>query len=351
MERINIAVDVMGGDNDPQASIKAVLSATEKHHNVSYLLFGREDDISSDLMRQIKDCPDIEFFNASEVISQDDSPMSMIRKSKYTSMGMAIHAVQNGKADGVVSSGNTGALMAISKIIFRTLPGIERPAMCSIWPSLKKPYIVLDIGANVSMTPKQAVQFGIMGNAFYSCYTGYENPRCGILNIGSEDHKGTSEIKEAKVQMEKTDIGGKFVGFVESQYLHQNICDVVVTDGFTGNIALKATEGVVSMILKLFSRVFKKNILSKIAYLLIQKALSRTIGSIDPKKYNGAMFLGLSKICIKSHGNADAISFLSAIGTTILLIRRDINKRIEGKISLVNKNNEIEEKKVKAQKK
>lgn len=337
MDKVVIAIDIMGGDKDPVASVTAVLHACAKHHNVHFLLFGDKNKIPDNLRSQMEaNRNTIELVQCDCVVDPEEKPATVIRRSRETTMGKAIIAVKEGRAHAAISSGSTGVLMAVGKIFLGTIAGIERPAICNLWPSEKKPFAVLDLGANISMTPKQALQFAIMGNAFYSCYTGIPSPRFGLLNIGTESHKGTDAVREARDLIQNEDAGGRFIGFIESDAAFEGKCDVVVTDGFSGNIALKTLEGGLRLILKLMSESFNSNLFTRIGYLLVRKRLKKKMKAVDPNKYNGAMLVGLNGVCVKSHGGADANAFLSAINTTILLVRNKVNDSIKARIAKTN---------------
>ncbi|MBL0725747.1 MAG: phosphate acyltransferase PlsX [Alphaproteobacteria bacterium] len=335
MGNITIAIDVMSGDKDPVASIEAVLCAIKKYHDVNFTIFGNKNKIPKRLLKKITVNSDkIKLNHYESIVKPEDKPSIIVRRAKSTSMGGAIIAVKEGLANAAVSSGNTGALMAIGKIHLGMIKGIERPAICALWPSASKPFVILDMGANVTMTPKQALQFAIMGNAFCSCYCGIKTPIFGLLNVGTETHKGTNAVKEAKEIIENTkNTGGKFIGFVESSRAIQGKCDVLVTDGFSSNIALKMAESSVKLTLERLQNAFKTNIITKIAYLMVKNSIKKNLSIMSPNKNNGAMFVGLNGICVKSHGNANKEAFLSAINTAVLLVKNKINDGIKNKIN------------------
>ena len=328
---IRIAVDIMGGDNGPNPAIAALIKAKNRYHNTSFIVFGNRNFIDKKLFDAVSFGSGFEFINVESYMKGEDSPIAVLRGKNDTSMSLAVDAVKDGSADAVVSSGNTGAFMVKAKTTLKTINNIERPAICSMLPSLKGKYsAMLDMGANTSATSKQLFQFAIMGNAFFAACTGKKLVKCGLLNIGLELTKGTDVIKEAHSMLSSSNnIGGNFIGYVESRDIIAGKADVLITDGFTGNMLVKSVEGSSSVFAKTIERSFKTNIITKLGYFLVSNYLKKDLGFFKPQRYNGAMLVGLNGICVKSHGNADAESFLYAIDKSISLVRSGVNKKIK----------------------
>lgn len=334
-KKITIALDCMGGDNAPEAIIGGVvLSSHEFKDNVKFLLFGVKADIENCLKNKKMES-EYEIINSDIVISSDEKPSLALRKGKNSSMGLAIEAVKLKNADASISAGNTGALMALSKIILRTLPDIDRPALIQLMPTNNGECVaLLDMGANIECDSLNLCQFAMMGTAFINAITGKTNPKIGLLNIGSEDIKGNDSIKSASMLLKNSHIKNDFYGFVEGNEILTGKVDVVVSDGFSGNIALKTIEGVCNVFAKLLKELFKSNLITKLAYLLISGKFKILKKRLNPTTYNGAMLIGLNGISMKSHGNADATSFYYAIKNTVNLVKNDINNKI---IDLIGK--------------
>jgi len=326
-ERVTIAVDVMGGDHAPNSCLEGVAIFMRKNQEVFFKLFGPEPKIMELLERYQIKRDRVEIIHTDEFVSSDDQPSAIIRSGRNTSMRLAINAVKDGVADAVVSSGNTGALMAMSKIVLKTIAGIDRPAICTIMPSINGSFAMLDLGANPSCDADNLVQFAIMGDAFARTMLGSPNPSVGILNIGSEIVKGNDTVKAASKILQDSKIVN-FYGYIEGDDLVKDVVDVVVTDGFTGNVALKTAEGTARLCREYMSRGFKENLLSKLGYLLAKGGLKKAFDKIDHRYYNGAIFLGLNGIAVKSHGSADAVAFANAIKFAETLVKGKLNQHI-----------------------
>ena len=251
-------------------------------------------------------------------------------------MGMAIDAVASGKADAVVSAGNTGALMAMAMIQWKNLPGIDRPAIASFFPTLRGETVMLDLGANISCSARNLVQFAVMGEVYSRTILGIEDPTLGLLNVGTEDTKGNLELQKAADIIRGIDFSGEFVGFVEGDDIPAGAVDVVVTDGFTGNIALKTAEGTAKLINGFVREAFRNSLWAKLGYVFAKHSLDKLRNRSDPRRYNGAMFLGLNGICVKSHGGTDALGFATAIGVAIDMINYGGNQMIAEHIAQLN---------------
>ncbi|MFQ6017403.1 MAG: phosphate acyltransferase PlsX [Kiloniellaceae bacterium] len=315
--RLTIALDAMGGDAAPRVVVSGANIARQRFPNVHFLMFGRESEVAPLLnnMKKLKAVTTL--VHTDDVVSADEKPSVAMRSGRHSSMRLAIDAVHEGKAGGVVSAGNTGALMGMAKLVLKTVPGVDRPAIAAFFPTMRGESLMLDLGANVSCDAKNLVDFAVMGNAFARCVLGVLQPTYGLLNVGSEELKGHEALHEASAVLRETDLPGHFVGFVEGDDIAKGTVDVVVTDGFTGNVALKTAEGTAKMIIEYVRRTFKSSILAGLGYLLARPAMRKLRKRVDPRRYNGAIFLGLNGITVKSHGGTDALGFANAIGVAI----------------------------------
>lgn len=312
--KLTISLDGMGGDKAPNIVIEGAAIARERQPNAYFIIFGDEAVIRPLLSKfpTLSDC--VEIRHTDQAISNDAKPSQALRTGKKSSMGLAIGAVKDGEADCVVSAGNTGALMAMSMFGLRTLPGIDRPAISSFFPTLRGESCMLDLGANVECNAQNLVQFSVMGEVFARTVLGIEKPTIGLLNIGTEDLKGKDEVKLAASIIRDSTLPIDFEGFVEGDDIAKGTVDVVVTDGFTGNVALKTAEGTSRLISAFIRETFQSSLLAKIGYLLARGAIKKLRMRLDPSRYNGAVFLGLNGIVVKSHGGTDALGFANAIG-------------------------------------
>lgn len=327
-ERFVIALDAMGGDHAPTSVVSGAEMALGRYENVHFLFFGDSAKIEPLFRQHPKVGLHSEIIHTDVVIQPDDKPSVALRRGGNSSMRLAIDAVKEGKADCVVSGGNTGALMAMAKIVFRTLPGISRPAIAALLPTIKDDCAVLDLGANIECNARDLVQFAIMGDAFARTTLGLAKPKIGLLNVGSEEMKGHDEIKEAFNILRNNDLGIDFYGFVEGDDITGGKVDVVVTDGFTGNIALKTAEGTGRMIGHYLRRAFESSLRTKLGYLLAKPAIDNLKQLLDPRSRNGAMFLGLNGIAVKSHGGTDGYGYYHALCVAIDLVANKINQKI-----------------------
>ncbi|AZL16147.1 phosphate acyltransferase PlsX [Rickettsiales endosymbiont of Stachyamoeba lipophora] len=332
--QITIALDAMGGDNDPKAIIGGANEFIKEHApNAKFIFFGDQEKIS----KELNICPflakNCEIFHTTEVVGSNETPSFALRNGKKSSMRLAIDAVKSGQVDAIVSAGNTGALMAMSKIVLRTLVGIDRPAICGIVPTVNKSCVMLDMGANIECAANNLMQFGIMGSAFASVVYNIPNPKVGLLNVGSEDIKGSDAVKQAsKLLKELGEDVINFYGFVEGDDIFKSIVDVVVTDGFSGNISLKTAEGTAYLCREFMKRSFSSSIISKLGYLFAKKSIKKTFASLDHRYYNGAMLIGLDGIVVKSHGSSDYVGMCTAIKTAYNLAQNNINSKISNLI-------------------
>ena len=325
-----IAVDAMGGDEGLAVMLAGVARARHRYEGMRFLLVGDEDRIAEGLKSHPNLSQHSEIVHAAEVVDGSAKPSQAIRRAKKTSMGIAIDLVKQGRAGAAVSAGNTGALMAMAKLALRTLPGIDRPALAAPLPTLgDNDVVMLDLGANTECDARNLVQFAVMGAAYARVILDLESPRVALLNIGSEDQKGTDEIREAAgVLRAQTHLPLDFTGFVEGDKLARGDHDVIVCDGFAGNIALKTVEGTARFVADLLKRAFASSTRSKIGFLISRPATQLLRDHLDPNNHNGAVFLGLGGIVLKSHGSANELGVATAIGNAAKLVRADFTRRI-----------------------
>ena len=342
-----LALDAMGGDNAPFAVIEgANIYATKlakkanRQNRVKFLFYGNRELISP-ILKKYKALTNIsKIIHTPEYISSSEKPSIALRKGTKSSMSLAIKAVKDKHADAIVSSGNTGALMAISKISFRTLEGVDRPAIGTIMPTERSSSILLDMGANVDCSGENLLQFAIMGDAFARAVLKLDKPSIGLLNIGTEESKGNETVRSAHKLLAAQQEYIHYHGYVEGNDIMKGTVDVIVTDGFSGNIALKSIEGAAKMVTKIFKEGFKASIFAKIGLLFCFFSIKKMGRKIDPRNHNGAMFLGLNGISIKSHGNSDGKGFANAIEVAVNLIANKINDKIIEELKLSKKAND-----------
>ncbi|HQT45979.1 MAG: phosphate acyltransferase [Acidocella sp. 20-63-7] len=335
MSRNNLlAVDAMGGDHAPEAIIAGLDIAAERHPQARFLVFGDEAILAPLLAKSKRLKTQAELRHAGETVTGDMKPTVALRL-RDSSMRRAIDAVLNNEASGVISAGNTGALLALSKIVLKTLKGIDRPAMAAIAPSAKGDVVMLDLGLNVVYDSRNLVEFALMGEIFARIVLGLPAPTFGLLNIGSEEGKGHEILRAAAAALRESPIGAQFHGFVEGHDIAAGTVDVIVTDGFTGNVALKTGEGALKLVANLLRQVFSSSLLAKAGYVLARGALNRLRELLDPRRYNGAVLLGLNGVVVKSHGGTDALGFAHAVDVAVDMIANDFNNRIaEGLVAM-----------------
>lgn len=330
-----IALDAMGGDYAPDSVIAGLKSAEQKYPDVQFLVFGDETKVLPYLEKYSVNPKRYTFFHTPDFVRADDKPSAAVRTGRKSSMWMAIESVKKGEANAVVSSGNTGALMVFSKLILGTMKGIHRPAIVTVLPTRTAECVVLDLGANAECDARNLVEFAIMGEVYCRAVLKRERPTVGLLNIGSEETKGRDEIREAAQILKEAHLNHEFKGFVEADDIALGTVDVFVTDGFTGNIALKAIEGTARLVVNLLKDVSKGSFLSKLGFFLALPSLRRLKKKMDPRRYNGAMLIGLKGISIKSHGGTDAFGFENAIGVAIDTARHDLVGSIAQQLTAV----------------
>ena len=337
-----IAIDAMGGDEGVRVMIEGAAIARRSHDRFKFLLVGDEQRIKVALEHHPNLRAASEILHAPDVVLGDEKPTQALRRAKTTSMGMAINAVKTGAAGGAVSAGNTGALMAMAKLALRTMPGIDRPALSALLPTLgDNDIVMLDLGANTECDARNLVQFAIMGAAYSRIVTGRESPRVRLLNIGSEETKGTEGLRDAAAQLKAAadELSISFDGFVEGDKMLSGEVDVVVTDGFSGNIALKAVEGTARFVTDLLRRAFASSIRSKFGFLVSRPATELLKHHLDPNNHNGAVFLGLNGVVVKSHGSASAGGVANAVAVTARLLEEDLTQRITADLARLGADN------------
>ncbi|MES2291975.1 MAG: phosphate acyltransferase PlsX [Pseudomonadota bacterium] len=328
---LTVSVDAMGGDAGPGIVITALLRSVQRHPEVRFLLVGDETVLNGLLARHPRLKDRVQVRHAPDRVAMEDKPSHVLRRGRETSMWRAIEAVKNKEAEVAVSAGNTGALMAMSMFQLGVVEGISRPAIASIWPTLRGQTVVLDCGANVVATAEQLVDFAVMGEAFAHAVLGLDKPSVGLLNVGVEEQKGNDAVKGAAEILRAAtaaDFPMAFHGFIEGNDIAEGTVDVVVTDGFTGNIALKTAEGTAKLVGQFLRRSLKRSLLGQIGAFIASGALNTLRRRLDPRAANGGIFLGLGGVVVKSHGGTDAIGFASALDMAITMAKADINSRI-----------------------
>ncbi len=331
MTDIVIAIDAMSGDNGPNATVPASLRALKQHSRLRLILVGDEELLQQEIAQHGgKPSERLRIHHASQVVAMDELPSSALRGKKDSSMRVAINLVKEGEANACVSAGNTGALMATGRFVLKTLDGIDRPAIITALPTISGHTHVLDLGANIDSSAEVLYQFALMGSVLTSEVDNNPSPTIGLLNIGEEEIKGNEVIKVASQMLQSSDLN--YVGFVEGDDIWKGTTDVVVADGFPGNVALKSSEGVAKMIGHFMKQEFKRNIFTMLAGLIALPVLRALRRRIDPREYNGASLVGLRGIVIKSHGSADALSFATAIGEAMLEVEKNVPEKIQQKL-------------------
>lgn len=337
MSEINpvISVDAMGGDNSPKIVIEGLAIAAKKNPDIRFLVFGDLEKVED----EIKKFPNLkrvcELRHCSERVHNEDKPSQVIR-NKNTSMYQAIDAVRQGEAQAVVSAGNTGALMAISKMLLKTIQKIHRPAIVSIMPHINGKYVMLDLGANTECSAVNLAEFAVMGNVLAKHALGIERPRIALLNIGAEEMKGKEEIRHAAQMIRNATMDIDFIGYIEPHEIAFGKADVVVADGFTGNVALKSIEGTSKLISTMIKNAVKGSLLAKIGIPFMYFAAKKISKTMNPKLYNGAMFVGLNGLSVKSHGGADGFSFSVALNNAITLVRQNFVSTIREELENID---------------
>ena len=326
-EPFTLAIDAMGGDDAPEVVLDGIAIAAERHPAARFLLVGDEARLAPLVARRKRVQASCTVRHAPAVIDSEMKPTAALRV-RDSSMRVAIDAVAAGEASGVVSAGNTGALLALAKIVIKTLPGIDRPAMAAIGPSARGDVVMLDLGANVQCDARNLVEFAIMGDVFARTVLGLPAPTIGLLNVGSEQLKGDERVRQAAETLRCSHIAPQFHGFVEGDDIAKGTTDVIVTDGFTGNVALKTGEGALRLVGDLLKQIFRSTLAARLAYLLARPGLDRMRTWLDPRRYNGAVMLGLNGVVVKSHGGTDAEGFAHAMDVAMDMVVHGFNEKI-----------------------
>jgi len=334
---ISIALDAMGGDAGLEMVVPAAITALNDHPDVGIILVGDETRLAAAVAAAgAADNQRLVIHHASQKVEMDELASSALRNKKDSSMRVALNLVKNGAADACVSAGNTGALMATSRFVLKMLPGIDRPAICTSLPSMTGHTWMLDLGANVDVDTEHLFQFALMGSVLADAVDGNQEPRVGLLNIGEEEIKGNEQVKDAAQLLMATI--PNYAGFAEGDDIYKGNFDVIVCDGFVGNVSLKTSEGVAKMIAEFIKQEFSRNILTRLAGLCAMPVLKAFKKRIDPRRYNGASLLGLRGIVIKSHGSADALAFANAIKVAVLEVRENVPERITSQLRTYEEN-------------
>ncbi len=331
-ENVTVAIDAMGGDYGPAVTVPAALKCLARDPALDIVLVGLGESIEAQLrVHHVKSHPRLRIVHATEVVGMDESPAFAMRNKKDSSMRVAINLVKAAEAGACISAGNTGALMATARFVLKMLPGIERPAIASELPTIKGRTVMLDLGANVDCTPEHLLQFGIMGAILVSALDGCDAPSVGLLNIGEEEIKGNEIVKQAADLLRQS--GLNFYGNIEGDDIYKGTTDVVVCDGFVGNVALKTSEGLAKMVSTMLREEFNRNWLTKLAGLIALHVLQAFKKRVDPRRYNGATLLGLRGVVMKSHGGADRFSFENAVERAVRQVRNHVQQRIAEKMT------------------
>ncbi|WP_058506475.1 phosphate acyltransferase PlsX [Legionella quinlivanii] len=323
MKSITIAVDAMGGDHGLKVVIPACVRAVQQNPELKLILVGDQTQVNSLLKKHTANPEQITVVHASEIVGMDELPSQAMRNKKDSSMRVAINLVKEGKAEACVSAGNTGALMATARFVLKTLPGIDRPAIIATLPTLQGKTRVIDLGANVDSCAEHLFQFAVMGSALIQAVDKKRQPKIALLNIGVEEIKGNDQVKRTAHMLAECTLMN-YVGYVEGDQFYSGEVDLVVCDGFVGNVALKASEGLAKLMLSVLRESFSRSFLTKLAGLIAKPALNHLKTRMDPARYNGASMLGLNGIVIKSHGGANELAFQNAIEEAILQVKNNV---------------------------
>jgi len=336
-ERIIISVDAMGGDNGPSAVVAGIAKSAEKNPELGFILHGPEQVLKPLVAKRNVLADRVRFVDTPDIVSMEDKPSQVMRNGKGTSMWSALESVRNGEAKGAVSCGNTGALMALSVIRLRKLPGVNRPAIAILFPSRNRQgfNVMLDVGADIRADARDLLQYALMGASYARNGLHLAHPRVGLLNVGTEEHKGRTELKEAHglIAQFADQADFEFVGFVEGSDIPGNTVDVIVTDGFTGNVAIKTGEGTAKLIGALLREAFRYSTLSRLASVLAISSLERLKKRIDPRRVNGGVFLGLNGTVVKSHGSADATGVSAAVKLAFQLAQTGFSEKLAARVA------------------
>ena len=326
--QITIAIDAMGGEDSPYKVLKGIEIFLNINNDVKFILFGNEDIINSTINSENIKIKDFYIVNTIENVNDTDNANTILRSRKNSSIYKGLEFVKNNPNSGFVSAGNTAAIMILSRLLIGMINGIDRPAICSLIPNQKNQCVMLDLGANVTVNPSNLLQFALMGFCYFSIIETKMRPKIGILNIGTENNKGLEFLQDASDLISKSFLKEYFIGFIEPNKITSGDCDIIVSDGYTGNIMLKSAEGISDFITLKLRDIFKKSFKNKIAYKLIEKDIIKLKDKVNPEIYNGATLIGLNGISIKSHGNASPLAFSHAIDKCYNFLKNDLNSQI-----------------------
>lgn len=330
--KVKIAIDAMGGENSPKKIIEGIEISLKSNQENFFYLYGKKDLLEKEISKKKFIQKSCEIINAADIILDDESPLAGAKKSKNTSMWKTIESLKDGKSDISLSAGNTGALLVISRLLLKTITGITKPALAALWPNQNNMNVVLDLGANIECDEKNLTDFACMGSALFKSLFENDKPKIALLNVGLEEYKGNDVLKKTFSILKDNKMKNfEFSGYIEGNHIMDGNIDVVVTDGFTGNIALKTAEGTANFI----SRNLK-NSLNKLSMLLSYSALKKFKSKLDPRKYNGAIFLGLQSPVVKSHGATDSIGFAHSINVCNKIVKAKLIKKIESNLITVD---------------
>jgi glycerol-3-phosphate acyltransferase PlsX len=338
---IRISIDAMGGDHGPDVVVPALATVATRRPDIRFIVYGREEIVGPILARFPKLAGASELIHCEVAVRMDDKPSQALRNGRWkSSMWKAIEAVKNGTADACISAGNTGALMAMSKFCLRTMATIDRPAIAAIWPTLRGESVVLDVGATIGADAHQLVDFAILGTGMARSVFGVERPTVGLLNVGVEEIKGQEEVKDAGRMLREANLASMdYRGFVEGNDIGKGTVDVVVTEGFSGNIALKTAEGTARQFAQYLREAMSRTLMARLGYILARSAFNRLREKLDVGRSNGGVFLGLNGIVVKSHGGADANGFAAAVELGYDMVRNRLLDRIEADLDLFHARN------------
>ena len=330
--RVNIAIDAMGGENSPKKIIDGINLSLQTNQGNFFFLYGQQDLLEKEIAKNKLVQENCKIINTKDIIIDDESPLAAVKKGKESSMWKAIESQKEDKCDISLSAGNTGALLVISKLILKSIDGISKPALAGLWPNNYKMSVVLDLGANIECDEKNLLDFACMGSALFKSLFNVDRPRVALLNVGLEENKGSDILKKTfSILKENKLTDFEFCGYIEGNHIMDGNVDVVITDGFTGNVALKTAEGTANFITKNL-----KKSLSKLSILLSYKSLKRFKEKLDPRKYNGAIFLGLESPVVKSHGSTDAIGFANSIEVCHKIVKANLIEKIKSHLITVD---------------
>tara|TARA_B100000530_G_C15885131_1_gene459091 strand:+ start:40 stop:1047 length:1008 start_codon:yes stop_codon:yes gene_type:complete len=331
-QKIKIAVDAMGGDGSPKKVIDGIIHNHKSNGDIFYRIFGKQLEIQKLIQDKIKN-QFYEIIDTEDVVKSTDSPLEAAKRGKKTSMWLAIESVKEKKSDIIISAGNTGALLVISKLNLKMIENIDKPALSALWPNRKGMSVVLDLGANIECSSKNLIDFSIMGASLYRSLYPNEEPKVALLNIGSEELKGNETIKETFQLLNSYELDLKFSGYIEGNQLMDGNVNVIVSDGFTGNVALKTAEGTANFITSELKKAMSGNLIGKISSLLNISNLKKFKQRLDPRLYNGAIFIGLDSPVVKSHGGTDYLGFSNSLEVCKKIVKGDLINKIKKNIN------------------